>query len=166
MKRRKSARFVALTLAAAAAVACTEQSPVAPLEIPDDISRAVHGASGTYVLTFFKETSTGLAPAADAEPVRTYLVLGSEVRDLSGNLINVGKVTYQYCWSNGDYAPSASCNSGSGSWRRQLAVTVGTKVGFGWCSTPRTIGFRFTFSGRGSGVADGVSQGRDFTWTE
>ena len=42
---------------------------------------------------------------------------------------------------------------------------VGQLSGFGACSTPRTIGFRVTYSGRGTGIANGVSPSRDFTWT-
>ncbi|MDP9202763.1 MAG: hypothetical protein M3P26_12630 [Gemmatimonadota bacterium] len=119
------------------------------------------------MISFLKETSTGLAPAADAEPVGTYLVLKSEVRDDSGNLAQSGSVKYEYCWYQGDYAPSSSCDSGSGQWRRHMALRVdpiGSLVSFGSCSTPRTIGFRFTYSAQGSGIANGVSQSKDFTW--
>jgi hypothetical protein len=42
---------------------------------------------------------------------------------------------------------------------------IGSLSGVGACSSPRTIGFRFSYVGRGSGIASGVSQSRDFTWT-
>ena len=155
--------------AALALVACSDHSPVAPIAGPDGASMArVSAAPGSYVISFLKETSTGLAPAADAEPVGTYLVLKSEVRDAAGNLAQSGSVKYEVCVSRGNYAPSAVCNGGSGSWRRWLSVDVdpiGSLVGFGACTTPQAIGFRFTFSGRQSGIAGGSSQSRDFTWT-
>lgn len=167
MERNRTNAIVALA-ATLALAACSENSPIAPGPRPGDVRMAVQAAAtGSYVISFLKETSTGLAPAADAEPVGTYLVLKSEVRDSFGNLARSGSVTYEYCWSKGDYAPSSVCNGGSGSWRRHMTMTidpVGQLSGFGSCSTPRTIGFRFTFAGRGSGIASGVSQSRDFTW--
>ncbi|HXG69856.1 MAG TPA: hypothetical protein VNJ04_04500 [Gemmatimonadaceae bacterium] len=41
---------------------------------------------------------------------------------------------------------------------------VGQLSGFGSCSTPRSIGFRFTYSGRRSGIPSRASQSKDFTW--
>jgi hypothetical protein len=166
MERNRANAIVALA-ATFALVACSERSPVAPEGAPQGVSLVVKAATGSYAISFLKETSTGLAPAADAELVGTYLVLKSEVRDDSGNLAQSGSVRYEYCWSQGDYAPSSSCDSGSGTWRRHMTVRVdpiGSLVGFGSCSTPRTIGFRFTYSGQGSGIANGVSQSKDFTW--
>ena len=128
---------------------------------------AVQGVPGSYVISFLKETSSGLAPAADTEPVGTYLVLKSEVKDNLGNLAQSGTVTYQVCMQKGNYAPSATCNSGAGTWKRFFSGStdsIGLLVGFGSCSTPRSIGFRFTFAGRGSGIANGVSASKDFTW--
>lgn len=166
MERNRASAIVGL-VATFALVACSDRSPVAPVSPPHGVSLAVNAVTGSYTISFLKETSTGLAPAADAEPVGTYLVLKSEVRDDAGNLAQSGSVRYEYCWSRGDYAPSSTCNSGGGSWRRLLTVDVdpiGSLVGFGSCSTPRTIGFRFTYSGQGSGIASGVSQSKDFTW--
>src|SRR5688500_10439134 len=159
---------IALLVTAFALVACSE-SPVAPITAPDDVATAkpASAAAGSYAISFLKETSTALAPAADAEPVGTYLVLKSEVRDAAGNLAQSGSVKYEYCVSKGDYAPSAVCDSGAGSWRRLLSMEidpVGQLAGFGSCSTPRTIGFRFTFSGRSSGIASATSPSKDFTW--
>lgn len=165
---RNQIKAGALLAAAFALVACSEQSPVAPISGPDGAAMGrVTAAPGSYAISFLKETSTGLVPAADAEPVGTYLVLKSEVRDAAGNLATSGTVKYEYCVSRGDYAPSAVCNSGAGSWRRLMSMDidpVGQLAGFGSCSTPRTIGFRFTFSGRSSGIASATSQSRDFTW--
>ena len=165
---RNRVKAGALLATAFALVACSEQSPVAPIAGPDGVAMArVAAATGSYAISFLKETSTGLALAADAEPVGTFLVLKSEVRDAAGNLAQSGNVKYEYCVSKGDYAPSAVCNNGAGSWRRLLSMDidpVGQLAAFGACTTPRTIGFRFTFSGRSSGIASAVSQSRDFTW--
>ncbi|HEY0241669.1 MAG TPA: hypothetical protein VGC52_03290 [Gemmatimonadaceae bacterium] len=156
-------------LASALAVtACSEPSPVGPDSRADDVRLAAQfAASGSYAISFLKETATGLAPAADTEPVGTYLVLRSEVRDAAGNLATSGTVTYQYCSLSGDFAPSSACATGSGQWKRWGSGPVdpvGTRFGFGSCSTPRTIGFRVTYSGRKSGIANGASAPRDFTW--
>lgn len=164
---RNRIKATALLAAALALVACSEQSAVAPLADPEASMARVSAPTGSYVISFLKETSTGLAPAADSEPVGTYLVLKAVVRDAAGNLAQSGSVKYEVCMSKGDYAPAAECNGGSGSWRRWMSVDVdpiGSLVGFGACTTPRAIGFRFTFSGRSSGIAGGSSQARDFTW--
>jgi len=159
---------VALLVTAFALVACSE-SPVAPITAPDDVATAkpASAAAGSYAISFLKETSTGLAPATDAEPVGTFLVLKSEVRDAAGNLATSGTVKYEYCVSKGNPAPAAVCDGGGGSWRRLLSMNidpVGQLAGYGSCSTPQAIGFRFTFSGRSSGIASATSEARDFTW--
>ena len=166
MERNRAHAIVALA-ATLALAACSERQPVAPGPGTDARIAAQTDPAGSYVISFLKETSTGLAPAADTEPVGTYLVLKSEVKDAFGNVAQSGSVTYEYCWSHGSYAPSSVCESGAGSWRRHMTMKidpVGQLSGFGSCSTPRTIGFRFTFAGRGSGIASGVSEPRDFTW--
>ena len=167
MARQHPTHYLALLIATGGVAGCGESSLVEPGAVPD-ARREAGAAPGSYLLSFLKETRTGLSPAADAEPVGTYLVLKSEVRDASGNLAQVGSVTYEFCWRNGDYAPKASCDAGSGSWKRHWAVRVdpiGSLMGFGACSSPRTIGFRFSYTGQGSGIASEVSQSRDFTWT-
>lgn len=166
MERRN--RGIAALAAAITAFACSDQSPVAPDAGPNDLRMAVQGTPGSYVISFLKETTTGLAPTAGTEPVGTYLVLKSEVRDNLGNLAESGTVTYQVCSAKGNYAPSATCNGGGGTWKRFFSGSVdpiGMLVGFGSCSTPRAIGFRLTYSGgRSSGIANGVSASKDFTW--
>jgi hypothetical protein len=165
---RNRVNAIAALAAILALAACSERMPVAPTAGSVDTRVATQGAAtGSYVLSFLKETSTGLVAAADTEPVGTYLVLKSEVKDAFGNVAQSGSVTYEYCWSHGNYAPTAVCNSGAGSWRRHMTMAidpVGQLSGFGSCSTPRSIGFRFTFAGRSSGIASGVSEARDFTW--
>jgi hypothetical protein len=169
MGRWNRTAVVAL-VAALALPACSERSLVAPDASPGGVSfAAIQSLPGTYVLSFMIETSSGLGPIADgiAAPTGTYLVLKSEVRDNGGTLATVGSVTYEYCWSRGNYAPKSTCDSGAGSWRRLFSMSidpVGQLAGFGSCSTPRSIGFRFTYAGRKSGISDGVSASKDFTW--
>lgn len=168
MTRRNLAALLTL-VAAFASVACSDQSPVAPGATPDGVRLAAQTAPGTYVLSFLESTSNGLQPVADGTPVPvgTYLVLKSEVRDTFGNLAQAGTVTYEYCSLQGDPAPAAQCESGSGSWNHIMMVRVdpiGSLVGFGSCSSPRTIGFRFRYTAKGSGIANGVSLAKDFTW--
>ena len=150
-----------------ALAACSEQSPVEPGLNANVLQTRVQPVPGSYVISFLKETSTGLQPANDVEPVGTYLVLKSEVRDNAGNRATKGTITYQYCSLRGQPAPSSACTNGSGKWTRWFSGETdpaGLLVGYGSCSTPQTIGFRFTYSGRNSGIADGVSAPRDFTW--
>ena len=140
---------------------------VAPDPNEQELSFGVQSSPGTYVLYFLKETPTGVAPASDSEPVNTYLVLKSEVRDANGSLAQAGTVTYEYCSANGRPAPSASCTTGSGRWKRWGSGSVdpyGTLFGYGSCSTPQTIGFRFKYAGSKGGIASGSSAARDFSW--
>ena len=150
-----------------ALTACSDQSPVAPDLVVAEGRFATDGIPGSYAIHFLKETRTGLTAAADTEAVGTYLVLKSEIRDYAGNLAVTGTVTYEYCSLNGDYAPTSSCTSGSGRWKRWASGSVdpiGLLYGFGSCSTPRTIGFRVKYSSQGGAIANGVSAPRDFTW--
>jgi len=148
-------------------IACSGQSPVGPGADASVLRLSVQGVTGSYAISFLKETSTGLQAANDVEPVGTYLVLKSEVRDPAGNLAEKGTITYQYCSAGGQPAPTADCTSGSGRWKRWFSGATdpyGFRVGYGACSTPRAIGFRFTYSGKNTGIANGVSAPRDFTW--
>lgn len=166
MKCPKSA-LVAIAVFLSAS-ACSEQSLVSPDAQPANVNFAVQASAGTYAIIFLKETNSGLAPAADAEPVGTYLVLKSQITDGNGNPAETGTVTYEVCSVKGGYAPSAACASGSGTWKRYYASSVdsvGSLVGFGACSTPRSIGFRVSYGGKRGGIASGVSAARDFTWT-
>jgi len=38
-------------------------------------------------------------------------------------------------------------------------------MNFGIVRIPRDVGFRFRYSSQGSGVASGISEARNFTWT-
>jgi hypothetical protein len=149
--------------------ACSDQSPLAP-EAPDELRLGVSAPQGSYVISFLIEAPGGLLPIEEgvSVPTGSFLVLKATVRDNAGNLATAGTVTYEFCWAQGDYAPKAACDSGNGRWKRHWSVRVdpvGSLMAFGSCSTPRSIGFRFTYSGKGSGIASGTSMAKDFTWS-
>jgi len=166
MKNCKATNALLVLTATFTLGGCSE--PAAPgLDDTPAAARFINDAlPGSYELFFMIETPTGLMSVDNNAPVRSFLVLRSAVKDNSGVLATVGKVTYEHCWSKGDYAPSAVCAAGLGSWKRLYTMSVdlvGSRFGFGSCSTPRTIGFRFTYTGRGA-ISSGTSVQRDFTW--
>ena len=103
--------------------ACSEPTASTFGEAPVAARLAIQTA-GSYNLFFMIETPTGLTSVDNSAPVRSFLVVRSEVRDDAGVLATVGKVTYEYCWSRGDYAASAACANGSGSWKRLRTMDV------------------------------------------
>ena len=173
-----SPRFVVRVLCFAGAVftaACSSQSPAAPLpavepSLTDGTSRdeaRTTAVPGTYEISFLKESIGGLQPVTDNTlNVGEFLVLKSQVKDVFGVPAVAGRVTYEYCSLNNEKVRSSECESGRGRWKRLFSMPVdpvGSLFGFGSCSTPRTIGFRFRYSGGGS-IADGVSPSADVTW--
>jgi hypothetical protein len=94
-------------------------------------------------------------------------------------------VTFEYCSYKGgppndinraDEAPMEACTLGTASWARltSMSVTSGRCPGlaagyactnFGVVRVPRDVGFRFRYASQGSGIANGTSQAKDFTWT-
>jgi hypothetical protein len=111
----------------------------------------------------------GLQPIDSTLNVGRYLVLQANVRDAAGMPAKVGTVTFEYCSVKGAAAPKASCESGAGTWKRHLSVKLDPSgfsplVGWGACSTARSIGFRFRYAAQGSAVANGTSAARDATW--
>lgn len=168
MKRLDPARLTITLLAAAALSACSDRHAVAPDGAPST-ARGAADVPGSYEISFMREAPGGLQPvAADGHvPVGTYVVLKSEVRNAAGVRATSGTVTYEFCSLGGEPAPRAACEGGGGSWRRHLSVRVdpiGSLVGWGACSTPRAIGFRFRYSGKGNGIASGTSPSKDVTW--
>jgi hypothetical protein len=173
MSRDYACSMILAALAATSGAACSQGSPVAP-----EASFAVHSnrqetiatttASGTYEIFFLKSTLHGLEPLQDFTlNVREYLVLMSEIRDSNGVRVEVGTVTYEYCEKQNVKVQSSECDSGRGRWTRLLSMSVdpiGSRAGFGTCSTPRTIGFRVRYNGQGSDIASGVSASRDVSW--
>lgn len=166
MKYRNHVNAIVAAAAISALGACSDPTAPGVGESPDQVRFANQAALGSYQIFFMIESRTGLISVDNSAPVGSYLVLRSEIRDNSGALAQVGKVTYEYCWAKGNYAPSLSCTTGTGTWRRLLAMSVdpiGSRAGFGSCSTPRAIGFRVKYSGSDA-IAPGVSAPRDFTW--
>ena len=179
-----SRRFVLRALCVAAvtsAAACSGQSPVAPaaangstLTADATASRPTGGGTGsktpgTYEINFLKEVRgvIGLQPVVDNTlNVGNWLVLTAKVIDASGAPAQDGRITYEYCDVSNVKVQSSECATGRGRWRRLFTMDVdpvGSRFGFGTCSTPRVIGFRLRYSG-GSAIADGVSAPKDVAW--
>ena len=162
-------------LTAIVSTACSGQSPLAPATTNGD-ALATKGASepgaaaGTYEIVFLKEQTSppwGLLPVVDNTlNVGEYLVLSARITDASGVPAQQGRITYEYCSLDNVKVRSAECEGGRGRWKRFWTVSVdpyGSRLAFGACSTPRTIGFRLRFDGGGA-IADGVSAAKDVTW--
>jgi hypothetical protein len=171
-------------------VACSDQSPISPSAGP-----AVNGgaaaaraaaAAGVYDLSFNVIQAGTLQPVTTLPVSSQELILLAHVADAAGNPAQKGSVTFEYCsykkgppnqLSNPDEAPSSACADGSAAWAR-----LGSRsIGFGGCpglqpgevcwpfgivQIPRTVGFRFTYSSQGSGIATSTTAPEDFTWTE
>jgi hypothetical protein len=185
MPRRKLASLMVALFAAGALVACSDQSPVAPRAGSDGVgeqSLLSQSVPGTYELSFFKSSLSGLEPVSSLSvcavgSVCEELILGAHV-EASGAPAQSGTVIFQYCSYKGlppndiaraDEAPSAACEDGSAAWANlPPGVSVDTLGDayrdFGVVLIPRTVGFRFRYLGQGSGIANGVSASRDFTW--
>lgn len=135
---------------------------------------------GSYDLSFFKFVSGVLEPVSSL-PVCTpsaceELILKAHVGSSSGPAQG-GVVIFQYCSLKGlppnditraDEAPSAACEDGSGTWARLAAFQVNESgdafYSFGVVLIPRTVGFRFKYLPRGSGIDKGEGGPMDFTW--
>ena len=161
---------------AVALVACSDQTPVAPSVnrgASGDLHAVVRAATGSYELSFY---TNGLVPVTSLT-VFQELILGAHVTDGSGAPAQGGSVTFQYCSLKGlpsndinrpDEAPSAECATKAATWANLISVPVdgsgNAYMNFGFVSIPRTVGFRFRYTGQGSGIANSVSAPRDFTW--
>lgn len=158
--------LVSLVLIAGAA-ACAERAPVAPeptVELLGAPPLAGRGAAGNYALEF---VTTGYVVVTSL-PVGKELGLWARVTDASGAPVTAGGVTFQYCAAHGQPAPLAACQGGSGRWTNHMTTRLYNGeifASWGTCHTPRTIGFRFQYTSKGSSVADGTSAARDFTFT-
>jgi hypothetical protein len=164
-----------------AVAACSPDSAVRPTSsvvVPDAGVMLAKGGTlpivPTYTLTFqdnSRQTVTSLVVGSE-------LVLEAHVEDASGNLATSGPVTFQYCSLKGgapnqisrpDEAPSSACADGTASWANLLMARTLDQFGevamnFGYVTIPRTIGFRFKYSARGSSFITGTSAPQDFTW--
>ncbi len=175
MERRNLAGLLTV-IGAFALVACSDQTPVTP-SLNAGASGDVHvlgrAVLGSYELSFF---ANGLQPVSSL-PVFEELTLGAHVADASGVSAQGGLVTFQYCSLKGlppnditraDEAPSAACATNEARWANLLSVPVdgsgNAYMNFGFAAIPRTVGFRFRYTGQGSGIANGFSLPKDFTW--
>jgi hypothetical protein len=105
------------------------------------------------------------------------LILKAHVYGNSGAATD-GTVTFQYCSlkrrpphdiTRADEAPSRACDiDGTATWANLMRIVVNQSgdayANFGYVQIPRTVGFRFKYSG-GSNIAAGMSPTKDFTWT-
>lgn len=173
MARRNLADMFVVVIFAVGAAGCSDRSPVAPTVQPDiseTMGRLVP-VSGVYELSFLRQGQPVTSLTVGQE-----VVLKAHVEDAAGSPAQRGSVTFQYCSRKGppndinraDEAPKSECESGAASWARLQTITVNTSgdafAGFCCPSIPRTVGFRFKYSSRRSGIADGTSEARDFTW--
>lgn len=154
-------------------IACSAQAPVAPSAseaLTGDLS-AQGGASapGTYVISFLSDGGGPLVN--DMLNVGQSLALKATVTDAAGRLATQGAVAFEYCSFKGEPAPKASCESGRGAWKHHMTMQM-DEAGFppqshwGTCSTPRSIGFRFRYTARGSAISAATSASKDATWVQ
>ena len=140
---------------------------------------AAQPAPGVFDLQFFNVNYgyvTSL-PVCDANQCEA-LILEAHVTDTTGQPVEGGLVTFQYCGYRGfprfdidrpDEAPSSACAAGgTGNWRPLGTMHVDSsgvaRFNFGIVEIPRTVGFRFRYSGRGSGIENGECLPEDFEW--
>jgi hypothetical protein len=146
------------------------------------IAQGAQAIPGTYEISFFSN-------GQDITPYLTLLVgdelvLQAHVTDAALVDAQRGAVTFQYCSLQGgrsltqtDPAPSAACDlDGTGTWISVVTfkVDAGTCpwarspgyacVDFGAIRSPRTVGFRFRYTGQGSGIASATSAAKDVSW--
>ena len=113
------------------------------------------------------------------------MVLRADV-SAGGIAATQGTVIFEYCSykkgpandiTRADEAPKEACEDGStASWARLQSVSIADGVScwalrggsacalFGSVRIPRTVGFRYRFSGQRSGIAGGTSEALNFTW--
>lgn len=170
--------------------ACADRSPAAPSPpvdaTGDESARPPASAPGRYELSFYTERiGVGLVPVSSLPVLSGELILAAHVTSSSGIAATNGTATFEYCSYNGlpsnditraDEAPLEACANGSAAWARLTAIALDAPgcpqlgpgyacMNFGFVRIPRTIGFRFRFSGQKSGVASGTSVPQNFEWT-
>jgi hypothetical protein len=153
-------------MAVVACVACSGESAVNPPLTADGLGRLESRASalaGSYEVSFVSNNQP-----VTSVPVSTEVGVVATVRSSTGELATSGMVTYEICDLNGDPAPSATCDSGTGRWKRYIFVRMDPsgfppRVAF-MCSTPHVVGFRFKYGGS-STIASGQSASADITFT-
>jgi hypothetical protein len=183
--------FVSLILAihGAASLGCSGQSPLQPGASADGVASpdvvAAQAVPGSYELSFHVLRNGSLEPVSSLAVSSEELILMAQVEDSARVPAQAGAATFEYCSFKGlppnditrpDEAPKEACDAGLARWARLTTVKLdaGTCPGFGAGSAcmnfgivqiPRTVGFRFRYTGQGSGIASGVSAEINFTWT-
>ena len=164
MSRSRIRTLVLAAVAPLAFGACADGSLVAPIAVPQDAqhARAQAAAAGTYQLTVYATT------------FGTGAVLDAYVLDAAGTPATSGTATFYYCSLRGNPAPSEACLTGAGRWARYGSAGIipsGPNQGHALMgfteSQPSgtTVGFRYQFSGKGSGIASAWSDNvADYTW--
>jgi hypothetical protein len=160
MFRQMIARIAVGSVTAIAIGACSEASPAGPsatsAEAPILAARA---ALGQYDLHFDYDVE---------------LVLIATVRDAGGAPAEGGTAAFQYC-STGrprgdetdpDETSSSECANGTGSWinlgRSSVDADGQAHYVFGSISVVDVIGFRYKYTGQGSGIASFTTAGEDW----
>ena len=159
MPARKLASF-AIAVLSAAFGACSDQSPVAPGPAAGaalQVSPLAQPVDGEGDISF--------VPGPDVE-----VTLVALVTDVEGNPAQGGVVIFQFCASTGEFGfptgqPSAECElGGSGRWwRAGTASVIGGEASLTFCCVTRTLGFRFVYHGRGSGIGNFTILGEDYS---
>src|SRR5215218_828289 len=147
-------------------VACADQSLVGPLATPQDGQYAnieARAAEGTLYQLSVYATTFG-----------TGAVLDAYVLDAFGAPATSGSAVFYYCSLHGNPAPSETCLTGGGHWIRYGSAGIigsGPNQGHALMSftesqpSGTTIGYRFKFSGQGSGIASAPGDNvADYTW--
>ncbi|MGK2963317.1 MAG: hypothetical protein ACSLFK_14430 [Gemmatimonadaceae bacterium] len=158
MAQRPLAILIAKIVPAAALIACSSQSPLAPRDgtRADDVElRLARAIPGFYDLEF---SWSG-----------TELTIIAHVRDANNAAPEGGTVTLQYCSlgpptndiTQPDEAASSACADHSGHWvtlaKGSLNSSGDFVLPFGPVSVVTVIGFRLVYTGQGSGVQNGTA---------
>jgi hypothetical protein len=162
-------------------IACAGSSRVALSATPKVAGSAgqqAQGVPGSYELFFLARVNGVLQEVSSLHVDDGELILKAHVADSSGQPAQSGRVTFEYCSFKGlppsdinrpDEAPSVACEDASvASWDRLGGSPVDDAGDaffvFGAVHIPRTVGFRFRYTGQGSGISSTTIDPVDFTW--
>jgi hypothetical protein len=176
MPRRRLA--VPAAVVVLATIGCSAERTGAPPVAADAMRPAearAAAAAGTYELSFL---TSGLVPVTSLVVGSGELTLGAHVAAAAtGQPAAAGVASFEYCSLEGlppnditraDESPLESCASGDASWARLGSAEVNASgnayLNFGVVQIPRTVGFRFRYAERRSGIAGGTSEPANFTW--
>jgi hypothetical protein len=141
---------------------------------PNNVAAGPRSLPGTYTLSFVDTTLQPVTtfPVCDGE-----LLLKAHVEvQVSHAPAQGGAVVFEYCSYGGvpkditraDEAPMEACQAGEARWRRLGMESVNESGDaywfFGAVRIPRTVGFRFEYLERNSGIVYGIGGPANFTW--